>query len=74
LKSIDIHSWCAIPEAEVAKRCFFHIDDISLEVIEEPPLSVATPLDECYLGEPNPWSIFTTSANSQIQVVLLVDN
>lgn len=74
LKSMDLHTWCTIPEAEVAKRCFFYIDDVSLEVIEEPSLSVATPLDEHYTGEPIPWSVRATSADNQIQVVLLVDN
>jgi len=74
LESMDIHTWCSIPEAELAMKCFFYIDDVSLEVIEEPPLSVTTSLDEYYVGEPIPWSIFTTSADSQIQVVLLSDN
>jgi hypothetical protein len=71
LESMDIHTWCAIPEAELAKGCFFYIDDVSLEVIEEPPLSVATPLDEYYIGETIPWSITTTSATGQIKVALL---
>jgi hypothetical protein len=74
LESMDIHTWCTIPEAEVAKRCFFYIDDVSLEVIEEPSLSVATPLDEHYAGEPIPWSVRATSADNQIRVVLLADN
>ncbi|MCY2954477.1 MAG: hypothetical protein NTU53_21310 [Planctomycetota bacterium] len=71
LESMDIHTWCAIPEAELAKGCFFYIDDLSLEVIEEPPLSVATPLDEYYIGETIPWSITATSSTGQITVVLL---
>jgi hypothetical protein len=71
LESMDIHTWCAIPEAELAKGCFFYIDDVSLEVIEEPPLSVTTPLAEYYIGETIPWSITATSATGQIKVALL---
>jgi len=37
-------------------------------------LSVATPLDEHYAGEPIPWSVRATSADNQIRVVLLADN
>jgi hypothetical protein len=40
-------------------------------VIEEPPLSVATPLDEYYIGETIPWSVTATSSTGQITVVLL---
>lgn len=71
LESMDIHTWCSIPEAELARNCFFYIDDVSLEVIEEPPLSVKTPLDEYYVGETIPWIVSITSASDEIKVALL---
>jgi len=71
LESMDIHTWVAIPEAKLAAKCFFYMDDVSLQVVEEPPLSIATPLDEYYSGEPIPWSVRTASADSPIRVVLL---
>ncbi len=51
---MDIHTWCTIPEAELAKKCFFYMDDVSLEVIEEPPLAISTPLDEYYCRRDHP--------------------
>ena len=71
LESMDIHTWCTVPEAELAKKCFFYIDDVSLEVIEEPPLAISTPLDEYYVGEPIPWTASTTSASGPIKIALL---
>ena len=74
LESMDIHTWCSIPEAELAKNCFFYIDDVSLEVIEEPPLSVTTPLDEYYIGETIPWTISSISESGEIKISLLIDD
>lgn len=71
LQSMDIHTWCTIPEAELAKKCFFYIDDVSLEVIEEPPLAISTPLDEYYSGETIPWAVNSTSSSGQIRIALL---
>lgn len=71
LESMDIHTWCSIPKAELAKNCFFYIDDISLKVIEEPPLSVTTPLDEYYVGETIPWTVSVASASGEIKIALL---
>jgi hypothetical protein len=68
---MDIHTWCSIPEAELAKNCFFYIDDVSLEVIEEPPLSVTTPLDEYYAGEIIPWTVTSDSTDGDIKIALL---
>lgn len=70
LDSMDIHTWCTIPESELAKRCFFYMDDVSLEVIEEPPLAISTPLDEYYVGEPIPWTARATSASGSIKIAL----
>ncbi len=64
-------AWCTIPEAELAKKCFFYIDDVSLEVIEEPPLAISTPLDEYYSGETIPWAVNSTSSSGQIRIALL---
>ena len=55
----------------MAQNCFFYIDDISLEVIEEPPLSVTTPLDEYYVGETIPWTVSVASASGEIKIALL---
>ena len=71
LESMDIHTWCTIPEAELAKKCFFYIDDVSLEVIEEPPLVISTPLDEYYSGESIPWTVNSTSPSGEIKITLL---
>lgn len=71
LESMDIHTWCTVPEAELARTSFFFIDDISLEAIEEPPLKIATPLDEYYSGEPIPWTVTSTISAGQITVALL---
>jgi hypothetical protein len=71
LQSMDIHTWCTVPEAEVAMKSFFFIDDISLEVIEEPPLKISTPLDEYYSGEPIPWTVTSTISTGQIRIALL---
>jgi hypothetical protein len=71
---MDIHTWCAIPEAELARKSFFYIDDISLQVIEEPPLSISTPLDEFYTSEPIRWDVAAASPTAQIKVQLLSAN
>jgi hypothetical protein len=71
LESMDIHTWCTIPESELAKKCFFYIDDVSLEVIEEPALAISTPLDEYCCGESIPWTVNSTSSSGQIKVALL---
>jgi hypothetical protein len=68
---MDIHTWCTIPEAELARRCFFYIDDVLLEVIEEPPLAISTPLGEYYVGEIIPWTVNNTSSIGQIKISLL---
>lgn len=71
LESMDIHTWCSIPQAELARNCFFYIDDVSLEVIEEPLVSVTTPLDEYYVGETIPWTVSVASASVEIKISLL---
>jgi hypothetical protein len=70
LQSMDIHTWCAIPEPTLAKKSFFYMDDVSLHVIEEPPLAITTPLDEYYAGEGIPWKASSISTG-QIKVALL---
>lgn len=72
LESMDIHTWCTIPDAELAKKSFFYMDDVSLEVIEEPPLAISTPLDEYYRGESIPWAVNSSSSRGTIKVALLV--
>jgi hypothetical protein len=68
---MDIHTWVAIPEAELAKKSFFYMDDVSLQVIEEPPLELSMPLDEYYVGESIPWTVKSTVPSSQIKIALL---
>jgi len=71
LESMDIHTWCSIPEPELARGSCFYMDDVSLEVIEEPPLVISTPLDEYYVGEPIPWTANTANTNGTVAVTLL---
>jgi hypothetical protein len=57
-EGLDIHISCPIPsDPEQAAKTLFYIDDVSLQAIEEPPLSVSTPLDEYYVGEAIPWTV-----------------
>ena len=71
LESMDIHTWCSIPDAELARDSLFYMDDFSLQVIEDQPLSIATPLDEYYVGEIIPWTVGTASASGDIEISLL---
>ena len=68
---MDIHTWCSIPEAELARKSFFYMDDVSLEVIQEPPLVISTQLDEYYVGENIPWSVNAAATNGTLAVTLL---
>lgn len=68
---MDIHTWVTIPGRELAKKCFFYMDDASLQVIEEPPLVISTSLDEYYCGQPIPWTVNSTASNGQIAIALL---
>ena len=52
-------------------RSYFYMDDVSLEVIEEPPLVISTPLDEYYVGETIPWTANATTTNGTLAVTLL---
>ena len=72
-ESLDIHLHCRVPEAdpELLKESVFYIDDVFLQAIEEPPLVVATPLDEYYVGETIPWSVTTASTIGDIRIMLL---
>ena len=74
LVSMDIHTWCTVPEAERARKCYFFMDDFSLQVIDDPPLTISTPLDEYYVGEGIPWTVRNTSAGGEIKIVLLADD
>jgi len=71
LESMDIHTWCSIPEAELARKSFFYMDDVSLEAIQEPPLVISTPLDEYYVGETIPWTTSATTTNGTLAITLL---
>lgn len=73
LESLDIHTWIAVPEAELARTSCFYMDDISLQAIEEPPLSLSTPLDEYYVGERIPWSVQAGLAGGQVRIELRKD-
>ena len=74
LESMDIHTWCAIPEPELARNSYFYMDDVSLEVIEEPPLAISTPLDEYYVGETIPWTVKAPSTNGTVTIALMMIN
>jgi hypothetical protein len=72
LQSMDIHTWCAIPEAALAGKSCFYMDDTSLQVIEEPPLLISTPLDEYYIGEKVHWKVSAAPGIQQVKVQFLV--
>src|SRR4030095_10977339 len=56
-ESLDIHISCPIPnDTERAGKTLFYIDDVSLQVIEDSPLSVTATLDEYYIGETIRWN------------------
>ena len=74
LQSMDIHTWCTIPEAELARTSFFFIDDISLQVIEEPLLSISTPLDEYYIGEKVHWRLSAAPGRGPLEIQFLMGN
>ena len=74
LQSMDIHTWCNVPEAELAKKSFYYIDDVSLQVIEEPPLSISTVLDEYYIGEKVHWKVRAAAGNTPIKIQFLMGN
>jgi hypothetical protein len=74
LESMDIHTWVAVPEAELAQKSFFYMDDVTLQVVEEPPVSLSTALDEYYVGEAVPWSVRTISGKGTIRVALRRDD
>ena len=70
-EGLDIHISCPIPsDPELAAKALFYIDDVSLQAIEEPPLSVSTPLDEYYVGEAVPWHVSAVSTGGQVKVAL----
>jgi hypothetical protein len=71
--NLDIHISCRVPEddARVLSESYYYLDDIYLQAIEEPPLTVTTALDEYYLGEPVPWTVRSTMSQGNIQVSLL---
>jgi len=72
LQSMDIHTWVSIPQAELARQSFFYMDDVSLQVIEESPVTVATPLDEYFVGETIPWTVQVVPAGGEVSVALRI--
>lgn len=72
LESMDIHTWCAIPEAELARQCYFYMNDVSLQVVEELALSISTSLDEYYVGETIAWTLKAASPSGRAKVELLL--
>lgn len=72
-ESLDIHISCRVPEddAKLLRESFFYIDDVFLEAIDEAPLTIATPLDEYYVGETIRWTVKAASLGGQVKVQLL---
>ena len=71
-EGLDIHISCPVPDdPELAAKALFYIDDVSLQAIEEPPLSVSTPLDEYYIGETIAWNATALAPSDQVKVTLL---
>ncbi len=74
LESMDIHTWVAVPEAELARKSSFYMDDFTLQVVEDPPLSVTTALDEYFLGEAVPWIVQGNQETEPVTVALRKSN
>lgn len=74
LQSMDIHTWCTVPEAELAKSSYFFMDDVSLQAIEEPPLSISTRLDEYYIGEKVRWKLSAAPGSGPVKIQWLTGN
>jgi hypothetical protein len=71
-EGLDIHISCPIPsDPALAAKALFYLDDVHLQAIEEPPLTISTPLDEYYVGEAIPWSAIALQPNGQVTVALL---
>ncbi len=75
-EGLDIHISCRIPEddPQLARESVFYLDDVSLQAIDEPPLTVTTPLDEYYVGEVIPWTVSTSAATGDLRIELRRDN
>ncbi|MDI9434044.1 MAG: hypothetical protein QM570_20190 [Planctomycetota bacterium] len=74
-ENLDIHIPCPTPDdPEAARKSLFYIDDVSLQGIEEPPVTISTPLDEYYVGETVPWTVDAATLSGDIRVSLLTDN
>ncbi len=71
-EGLDIHISCPIPsDPEQTRKALFYSDDVSLQAIEEPPLAIATPLDEYYVGESIHWTVRAAQPGGQVKAVLL---
>ena len=74
-EGLDIHISCPIPrDPEQAAKTLFYIDDLSLQAVDEPPLVMATPLDEYYVGEAIPWEVNALHGDGAGQVTLRLGN
>jgi len=73
IEGLDIHIHCRIPEAdpELLQKSFFFLDDVFLQAVEEPLLTLTTPLDEYYVGETIPWTCTTASVTNNIKLKLM---
>lgn len=72
-ESIDIHIPCKIPDDPAVRDAgLFYIDDVSIRPIETVPITIASPLDEVYVGEPVPWQASTAEAVERLTVALLL--
>jgi hypothetical protein len=67
---MDIRTWVAVPEAERARESCFYMDDFTLQVVADPPLSVSTPLDDYCVGAGVPWTVQGTVGKEPVVVTL----
>jgi hypothetical protein len=76
LESLDIHITCRIPEddADLLGKSFFYIDDVFLQAIEDPPITVTASLDEYYVGDNISWTLSAAMPNGEIKIALLDGN
>ncbi|MBN1669900.1 MAG: hypothetical protein JXR37_02630 [Kiritimatiellae bacterium] len=69
---LDIHLWGKVPkQPALAREARYYIDDLHLQVFDEPPLRITTELDEYYIGEPIDWTVTSTAKEGAARIALL---
>ena len=71
-EKMDIHISCRIPDdPEARDMSVFYLDAISVRPLTPVPVTIGSPLDEVYVGEPIRWRVSTAEPAEQLTVSLL---